>query len=134
MNLAKKKELAAKVLGVGKGRILFAEGRLNEIKDAISRQDVIDLHKDGAILIREVAGRKVNVKRKNRRRVGKVKMKVNNRKQEYVIITRKLRTFVRGLFRTGRIDNEKRKELRKQIRARKFRSKRQLKEHVEGNN
>lgn len=131
MNLTKKKELAAKVLGVGKGRIVFAEGRLDEIKEAISRMDIIDLHKSGAIVIREVNGRKKIVRRKNRRRIGKIKQKVNNRKAEYVIITRKLRTYVRGLFRTGKIDAEEKRELRKQIRARKFKSKRQLKESLE---
>lgn len=131
MNLAKKKELAAKVLGVGKGRIIFAEGRLNEIKEAISRMDILDLHKSGAIIVKETSGRKKIVKRKNRRRIGKIKQKVNTRKAEYVIITRKLRTFVRGLFRTGKIDAEEKRELRKQIRARKFKSKRQLKESLE---
>ena len=131
MQLAKKKELAAKVLGVGKGRIIFAEGRLPEIKEAISRMDIIDLHKSGAILIREVSGRKKIVKRKNRRRTGKIKMPVKKRKAEYVIITRKLRTFVRGLFRSGKIDAEEKREIRKQIRARKFKSKRQLKESLE---
>ena len=131
MQLAKKKELAAKVLCVGKGRIIFAEGRLPEIKEAISRMDIIDLHKSGAILIREVSGRKKIVKRKNRRRTGKIKMPVKKRKAEYVIITRKLRTFVRGLFRSGKIDAEEKREIRKQIRARKFKSKRQLKESLE---
>jgi large subunit ribosomal protein L19e len=131
MQLAKKKELAAKVLKVGKGRIIFAEGRLNEIKEAISRMDILDLHKSGAISIREVKGRKKIVKRKNRRRVGKIKQNVNTRKAEYVIITRKLRTYVRGLFRIGKINAEEKREIRKQIRARKFRSKRQLKEHLE---
>ncbi|MBS3087498.1 hypothetical protein J4226_02790 [Candidatus Pacearchaeota archaeon] len=131
MNLARKKDLAAKVLGVGKGRIVFAEGRLNEIKEAISRMDINDLHKSGAITIREVSGRKKIVKRKNRRRVGKIKKSVNTRKTEYVIITRKLRAFVRGLFRTGKINADDKKEIRKQIRARKFKSKRQLKESLE---
>jgi large subunit ribosomal protein L19e len=131
MQLAKKKELAAKVLGVGKGRIVFAEGRLNEIKEAISRMDIVDLHKSGAIVIREINGRKKIVKRKNRRRVGKIKQTVNKKKAEYVIITRKLRTYVRGLFRTGKIDADEKREIRKQIRSRKFRSKRQLKESLE---
>jgi large subunit ribosomal protein L19e len=133
MNLSRKKELAAKVLGVGKGRVVFVEERLGEIKEAIARQDILDLHKSGAILIKEVSGRKKIVKRKNRRRTGKVKKKVGNRKAEYVIITRKLRAFVRGAFRMGKIDGEEKKELRRQIRARKFRSKRQLKEHLEDN-
>jgi len=131
MQLAKKKELAAKVLKVGKGRIVFAESRLNEVKEAISRMDILDLHKSGAISIRDVKGRTKIVKRKNRRRTGKIKQTVNTRKAEYVIITRKLRTFVRGLFRTGKINAEEKQEIRKQIRARKFRSKRQLKEHLE---
>ena len=131
MQLAKKKELAAKVLKVGKGRIIFVEGRQSEIKEAIARQDILDLYKSGAILIREVKGRKKIVKSKNRRRIGKVKQNVNNRKAEYVVITRKLRAFVRGLHRTGKIDGEQKKEIRKQIRSRKFRSKRQLKESLE---
>jgi large subunit ribosomal protein L19e len=133
MQLARKKELAAKVLKVGKGRIIFAEGRLKEIKEAISRMDIMDLHKSGAILIREVSGRKKIVGRKHRRRTGKIKKQVNNRKAEYVIITRKLRAFVRGAFRTGKISAEEKQEIRKQIRARKFRSKRQLKEAIENN-
>ena len=133
MNLTKRKELAAKVLKVGKNRIVFAEDRLAEIKEAISRMDIMDLHKSGAISIKEVGGRKKAVKRKHRRRVGKVKNRVNNRKAEYVIITRKLRKFVRGLVRTGAVDKEQNREIRKQIRARKFKSKRNLKEHLEGN-
>lgn len=133
MQLGKKKELAAKVLGVGKGRIAFTKGREGEIKEAISRMDIQDLHKSGAITIKEVKGRKKIVKRKNRRRTGKVKQKVSNRKSEYVIITRKLRAYVRGAFRIGKINAEEKQEIRKQIRARKFRSKRQLKEHLEDN-
>ena len=131
MNLTKRKALAAKVLKVGKNRIVFAEGRLAEIKEAISRMDIIDLHKSGAISIKEVGGRKKIVRRRHRRRVGKVKNRVNNRKQEYVIVSRKLRAFVRGLVRTGAVDKEQNRELRKQIRSRKFKSKRNLKEHLE---
>jgi len=131
MNLAKKKMLAAKVLKVGKNRIVFVEGHLGEIKEAITRMDMLDLHKSGVIQIKEVKGRKKIVRRKNRRRVGKVKQKVNTRKAEYVIITRKLRKFVRGLVRTGAIGKDRSREIRKQIRSRKFKSKRHLKESLE---
>ena len=123
--------MAAKVLKVGKNRIVFVEEHLNEIKEAITRMDMLDLHKSGAIQIKEVKGRKKIEKRKNRRRVGKVKQKVNTRKAEYVIITRKLRAFVRGLVRTGAIDKERNREIRKQIRSRKFKSKRHLKDSLE---
>jgi len=131
MNLAKRKELAAKVLGVGKNRVIFTKESLPEIKEAITRMDIVDLHKSGAIKIREVSGRKKIVKRKHRRRTGKIKGNVNNRKAEYVIITRKLRKFVRGLVRTGKVSKDRNREIRKEIRARKFRSKRHLKESLE---
>jgi large subunit ribosomal protein L19e len=130
MNLANKKQLAAKVLGVGKGRLIFVESHLSEIKEAITRQDITDLHKSGAIKIKEISGRKTLVKRKHRRRTGKVKKTVNGRKQEYVIITRKLRTFLNHLVKTGKLDKEKYASTRKMIRARKFKSKRHLNESI----
>jgi large subunit ribosomal protein L19e len=130
MNLRNKKELAAKVLEVGKNRIVFLEDSLKEIKEAITRQDILDLHSAGAIQIKDVAGRRKIVKRKNRRRTGKIKKIVNNRKQEYVIITRKLRTYLRFLLKTEKVDREKSREIRKQIRARKFKSKRHMKESL----
>jgi len=131
MNLAKKKALAAKVLKVGKDRVIFTRESLAEIKEAITRMDILDLHKSGAIRIREIKGRKKIVKRKNRRRVGKVKKQVNTRKAEYVIITRKLRKLVRGAVRSGVVDKEQNREIRKEIRARAFKNKRQLKARLE---
>ena len=131
MNLANKKVLAAKVLKVGKNRIYFVEEHLPEIKEAITRQDIADLHAAGAIQIKEVSGRKKVVKRKHRRRIGKVKKKRNTRKKEYVIMTRKLRKFLKHALKTGKVDRETYRQSRKQIRARKFRSKRHLKESLE---
>ncbi len=131
MNLTKKKELAAKVLKVGKNRIIFIEGHLSEIKEAITRQDILDLYQSKAIQVREVKGRKKIVRRKHRRGIGKVKNKVNNRKGEYVIITRKLRTFLKHLLKMGKVDKEQYLDIRKKIRARKFKSKRHLKESFE---
>ena len=54
MNLRKKKILAAKALKVGKERIIFLKPRLEEIKEAITKQDIKDLYKEGAIKIKEV--------------------------------------------------------------------------------
>jgi large subunit ribosomal protein L19e len=130
MNLSNKKQLAAKVLGVGKGRIVFIESHIAEIKEAITRQDIVDLHNAGAIQIREINGRKKIVKRKHRRRTGKVRMKVGQSKQEYVIITRKLRSFLNHLLKTGKIDRDKYSRARRMVRARKFKSKRHLNESL----
>ncbi len=126
MNLRNKRELAAKVLSVGKNRLYFASDSLPEIKEAITRQDIMDLFNAGAIQIKEINGRKKIEKRKHRRRTGRVKKKVNNRKQEYVIITRKLRKHLKHMIKTNAIDIETYRNTRKQIRARKFKSKRNM--------
>ncbi len=130
MKLNLKKNLAAKTLNVGKERIIFDSQRLEEIKEAITKQDIRDLVANKAILVKEPMGRRKNVKRKTRRRVGKIKKKVKNAKQEYVKITRKLRKFVKNLKDKERISSEDYKDLRKQIRNRKFRSQSQLKENL----
>ena len=53
-----------------KKRINFTESSLSEIKEAITRQDILDLYNDGAIKIREISGRRKIVRRKHRRRRG----------------------------------------------------------------
>src|SRR3989344_5018524 len=106
MNLAKKKSLAARAFGVGKSRVVFAKSRLNEIKEAITKQDVRDLKKDGAITILEIKGRKTKP-------AGKL------RKQLYHIKN------------SGEIAKEDYKDARKKIRNRFFKSKSHLKEHLE---
>ena len=131
MQLNKKKELAGKVLGVGKNRIILVSEHLEEIKEAITRQDIIDLHKSGAILIKEVKGRRKIERRKRRRGPGKIKKRVNKTKTEYITMTRKLRSAAKALFRLKKIDDEKHKTIRKMIRASRFKSKRHFREMLE---
>lgn len=130
MNLAKKKTLASKTLGVGKGRIIFNVKRLEEIKEAITKQDIRDLFSSGAIIIKEAKGRRVIVRRKIRRKSGSVKKKVRNTKKEYIIITRKLRRYIAELLGAEKLTKEQYLKLRKEIRARVFKSKAQLKERL----
>ena len=130
MQLGKKKQLAAKVLKTGKNRIGFVESNLEEIKEAITRQDINDLHNSGAIFIKPVKGRKKIKKRKHRRRTGKIKKKINRRKQDYVKLTRKLRKTTKSLLVSKKIEKDKYKKIRKMIRAKKFRSKRHLNESL----
>ena len=130
MNLMKKKLLAARTLKIGKERIMFMQARLNEIKEAITKQDIRDLVKDGAIVVKEIKGRLKNKKRKTRRSTGNIRKKPNTRKKDYVTLTRKLRTYVEYLEKSGKISKDEKKELRKRIRNKDFRSKANLKEHL----
>lgn len=132
MNLKNKKELAAKTFKVGKDRIVFVIERLAEIKEAITKEDLRALKESGAIEIKPVKGRKTNTTRKNKRGAGKIKMKVNKRKQEYVIITRKLRRYATELKKQGKLTSEEVTEIRKRIRNRAFKSKANLKIYIEG--
>jgi large subunit ribosomal protein L19e len=130
MNLRNKKELAAKTFKVGKSRIVFVLERMDEIKEALTKEDIRALHQEGAILIKDVKGRKVKIKKKKKRSVGNVRKKVNRRKQDYVIITRKLRRFAAELKNQGRLSGEEVKEIRKKIRNKEFKSKANLKAYI----
>ncbi len=129
MNLGKKKSLSARTLNIGKDRIQFIASRLEDIKQALSKADIRDLFKDGAIKIKPIKGKKKVVKRK-RRGPGKIKKKINQRKQEYVKSTRKLRAYVAELKKKGELNLEEVKEIRKKIRNRRFKSKAQLKIYI----
>ena len=132
MNLSKKKNLASKLFNVGKERIVFIKERLNEIKEAITKQDLRDLKIDGAIIIKEIRGRKKVKKRARKRSAGKIKKRVNKRKRNYIILTRKLRRHVESLKTPEKISLEEYRDLRKKIRNSFFKSKTHLKEYLGG--
>ncbi|MDO8508416.1 MAG: 50S ribosomal protein L19e [Nanoarchaeota archaeon] len=130
MKLNKKKELAARTLHVGKNRIVFNLQRLDEIKEAITKQDIKDLVNSHAIIVKEVKGRMKKPQRKTRIRQGSRRKKIVDKKREYIIITRKLRNYLAVLKRQGLILPEKYSTLRKEIRARTVKSLSQMKERI----
>ncbi len=132
MNLSKKKKLAMRTLNVGSSRIVFLESRLDEIKEAITKQDIKELVKNGAILIKEGKGRRKASKNGKSRSMGNIRKKKRNRKRNYIILTRNLRNYSRGLESEGKISGEKLSEIMKKIRNKDFRNKSQVKEYLAG--
>jgi len=136
--LRKRKVLASKVLGVGMNKIIFDSTKLTEIKEAITKQDIRDLYSSGIISIRETRGKKRIIKRTTKRGPGKIKRKVKNRKRDYMIMVRKLRRHVKELKIQGKLSQKAFEDLRKKIRAKTFKNKAHLKEHLKeyegGNN
>jgi|SRR3989338_2250166 len=130
MNLERKKSLAVRTLDVGRARIFFVPERIEEIKQAITKQDIRDLVKDGAIIIRPISGRKTIVRRKRRRGPGSIKKVVNNSKRDYIIITRKCRAYIQSLKVNKKISKEHYITLRKKIRMSSFSSLSQCKEYL----
>ncbi|RLG12339.1 hypothetical protein DRN73_02840 [Candidatus Pacearchaeota archaeon] len=132
MNLGKKKKLAAKTLKMGKKRIKFVKSRLEEIKEAITKQDIRDLTKDKAIIISEKKGRQRKKKRKTKKSTGNIRKKTKTMKRDYVILTRKLRNYVREIKNRGELSAEEAKEIRKKIRNKDFKRKSDLKDYIGG--
>lgn len=132
MNLLKKKALASRMLKVGKKRIIFSKERVNEIKEAITKQDIRDLKDEGAIIVKDIKGSRKNKQKSKKRGPGKIRKKVNQRKKEYVIMTRKLRKYLFEIKKQGKISREDMKDMRKKIRNRIFKSKAHLKEYIGG--
>jgi large subunit ribosomal protein L19e len=128
MNLKKKKALAARAFGLGLKRIEFVKPRLEEIKEAITKQDIRELHKDGAIKIKLIKGRRKSEKKRKKRSIGNIRKKVNKRKEEYVKLTRKLRKYVSEI--QGKLTQKEKKDIRNKIRNKFFKSKTHLKEYI----
>ncbi len=132
MNLRNKKALAARTLKVGKDRIVFSQSRLEEIKEAIKKQDIRDLKEEKAITIKDIVGKKKAKKKSRKVGPGKIRKKVNKRKRGYVIMTRKLRKYLAFVKRQGDLSKEEISTLRNKIRNRDFKSKAHLKDHLGG--
>jgi len=131
-NLNKRKALASRVLGVGKNNITFDIQRLEEIKEAITKQDIRDLFAEGIIRIIPARGRQIKEKRRTNRKAGKIKRKLKLRKVKYVILTRKLRRYIKDLKKAKKIDQHIYSDLRKKIRSKIFKDLSHLKEYTGG--
>ena len=56
VNLKKKRELVARILGIGANRVRFEPDKLDEIADSITREDLRSLVKRGTIWTTKVKG------------------------------------------------------------------------------
>ncbi|MEK6830323.1 MAG: 50S ribosomal protein L19e [Nanoarchaeota archaeon] len=130
MNLRKKKMLAANTMRVGKNKIIFVKSRLDEIKEAITKQDIRDLHSEGAILIRQAEGRRKILKKRKRISAGNIRKKVGGKKRKYIIMTRKLRKHLKERSKIQKTSREQIKRIRKKIKNREFKNKSNLNEYL----
>lgn len=130
MNLRSKKKLIARTLGVGADRIIL--GRPEDIKEAITRQDIRDLAASGIIIVKSEKGRKTIERKKSRKGKGNIRKVVGTRKESYINLTRKLRRYAKDLKAKNKINLEKYLELRKKIKSKEFRSLAYMQEYIKG--
>lgn len=144
MNLKNKKRIAARLLKSGEKRVWFNPDKLSEIKEAITKDDIRNLIRDGTIRIKQKRGisrfrfrKKLIQKRKGRRqgpgtRKGKATSRLP-RKREWIIKVRKLRGFLKLLKDKKVLAPKQYSTLRLKIKGGFFRSKRHLKLYIEEN-
>jgi len=129
--LVTQKKLAAKVFDVGTGRILFDKLRLNDIMQAITREDIRDLSKEGVIKIKPVRGVR-KLKKRGKRGTGSRRQVPSTRKRDYVRRIRKMRRFLIKLKSDKKISSQEHDIIRKLAKAGQFKSKRHLEEYIGG--
>ena len=87
--------------------------------------------KEGAIIVKPIKGRKKKIKKRKPRSIGNIRKTPTKRKRNYIILVRKLRSYVAELKRQKEITNEEFILLRKKIRNKDFKNKAHLKEYVQ---
>ncbi len=132
MKLTTQKRMAAEILNVGENRVIFDSLRLDEIKQAITKQDIRDLIKDRAIRIRPGVAKAKKEKRK-RTGAGRRKFRVKTRKRDYINKIRKIRTYVRDQMNAKALDKNLADAVRKYAKAGQFKNLRQAKEYIKLN-
>ena len=130
-NLSVQRRLAAKILGVGKDRIAFDPDRSEDIEDAITREDVKKLYREGAIKVKPVAGISSGRRRSRRRGPGRKKGHRVSGKESWMIQVRALRRLLKGLKAKGDLDNRTYRELYMKVKGGAIRTRRRLLEIVE---
>jgi large subunit ribosomal protein L19e len=140
VNIAKKRELVARILGVGANRVRFEPDRLEDVADSITRENIRSLVKSGAIWTTQPAGTsrgramekravwKVHGKGPGSKK-GKKTARVG-KKEVYVIRVRSMRYHLKVLKERKDITNEIYWQLYKKVNGGQIRSLAHLRELV----
>jgi large subunit ribosomal protein L19e len=140
VNIAKKRELVARILGVGANRIRFEPDRLEDVADSITRENIRSLVKSGAIWTVQPVGtsrrraiEKRSVWKIHGKGPGSKKGKKTARvgkKEVYVIRVRSMRYHLKVLKERKDIANETYWQLYKKVNGGQVRSLAHLRELV----
>ncbi len=121
MQLKLQRRLAADILGVGENRVRFDQERLEDVADAITREDVRALIEEGAIYAAPVRGQTRNRVKETRVRKGG-KYATLTKKERWIMRVRPQRRYLRRLRDRGIIDRSLYRKLYLQVKAGRFKS------------
>ena len=142
MKIGNRKRIIANMFGIGTTRVWIDPDRLSEVKEAITKNDLRNLIKEGAIKVKPVSGiskgryrKKIIQKRKGRRqghgsREGKKTSRLS-RKRNWINNVRTQRELVSILNDKKLLKKEIYNDLRAKIKGGFFRSRRHIKLYLE---
>jgi large subunit ribosomal protein L19e len=140
VNIAKKRELVARILNVGANRVRFEPDRLEDIADSITRENIRSLVKSGAIWTIQHKGssrgraiKKRSVWKVHGKGPGSKKGKKTARvgkKEVYVVRTRSMRYHLKVIKERKDINNDRYWDLYRKINGGQVRSLAHLRELV----
>lgn len=142
MNLKNQKRIAAKLLKVGLNRVRFNKERLSDAAEAITREDIRSLIKNGVITLRPEkvtsryrAKKTIEQKKKGRHkgygtRKGKKKARQHG-KESWIKKVRALRDELRKLKKEKKINKSQYRKLYRQVKGNLYHSRRHLIESLE---
>ena len=127
MNLANQKRISAELMKVGETKVWFNPDRLTEIKEAITKNDLRNLIKNGAIQSRpELGTSRVRArKRLTQRRKG--------RKETWMLAVRGQRNFIKELKDKSLVEGKTYRNLYSKVKGGYFRNRRHIKLYLEEN-
>jgi large subunit ribosomal protein L19e len=132
MKLDVQKRLAAKVLKIGLARVWFDPSRLDDIKEAITKEDIKSLIKQGAIKAKRVRG-VAKKRRKRRRGPGRrkgAKKARTPKKRRWISKVRAQRRFLKRLREKGILNPREYRKIYSLIKGGAFKSVSHLKTHI----
>lgn len=144
-NLVTQRRLASKILKVGLNKIVFDKSKLEEIKEAVTKEDIRDLIDSKAIIPRQSKGisrvrarkRRSQKRRGRQKNIGSRKGKRGarlNSKVSWMNRIRSQRILIKELKDKNKISKETYRNLYNKCKGGFFRSKRHIRLYLEENN
>lgn len=127
------RRLASDILKVGKTKVRFDISYFDDFKSAVTREDVRQLIKAGAIKVKEVVKKK-KVKKNKKQGPGRkrgTKNARNPRKKQWIKKVRAQRDELKKLVEEYKLDTKTKRKLYSQISGGRFKSRADLRRFVE---
>lgn len=137
MTLTTVKRLAADIMKIGVNKVRIEPENIGRANEAITRNDVRDLIKDGVVYRAAIEGRRSNSDKRGRKGPGKRKGRKNartNEKAAWMARVRSQRAYLKQLVSEGKLPKEFKRETYMRIKSGIFKSKKTMHAYLKENN